>query len=157
MLHIWGWSPPRPDLYKDSFIKGLNLQMIYEFWNILRVCQFYFCLFTLYFVYTGNHMTLKKNGIKHLLLKKLPTIYIWICLLAIYDFFFLGPKNISEIKLPLWAMLNFTWYVYMQVNIQVLSWINYIQNKLVPACILGKFLLGFTEIIQTLKWVDNSV
>lgn len=51
--------------------------MIYEFWNILRVCQFYFYLFTLYFVYTGNHMTLKKKrGIKRLLLKKLPTIYI---------------------------------------------------------------------------------
>lgn len=36
--------------------------MIYEFWNILRVCLFYFYLFTLYFVYTGNHMALKKKA-----------------------------------------------------------------------------------------------
>lgn len=35
--------------------------MIYEFWNILRVCLFYFYLFTLYFVYTGNHMALRKK------------------------------------------------------------------------------------------------
>jgi len=50
--------------------------MIYKFWNILRVCQFYFYLFTLYFVYAGNHMTHTQEGIKHLLLKKLQTIYI---------------------------------------------------------------------------------
>lgn len=35
--------------------------MIYEFWNILRVCLFYFYLFTLYFVYTGNHMAVRKK------------------------------------------------------------------------------------------------
>jgi len=42
----------------------------------------------------------KKNWIKPLLLKKLPTIYICICLLSICDFFFFCPRNISKIKLP---------------------------------------------------------